>query len=183
MNHLADFIMVTGPLLDPLTLKEILSVTDGVEWRIPVSGEGYPERTCTTLPLSAAVGGNYPYPPNNLPMAKRADDILLDATQRALAIYKGRYPMTTRADTGFDILKYEPGQHIASHVDDLAPRVLAMSIGLNDNYTGGEFQFWDDPPFRLQAGCALMFPPNFMYPHRVLPIKDGVRYSMITWFT
>lgn len=65
----------------------------------------------------------------------------------------------------------------------MVPRVLSMSIGLNDDYEGGEFKFWDDgEPFRLPAGCALMFPPNFMYPHQVLPVASGVRYSMITWF-
>jgi predicted 2-oxoglutarate/Fe(II)-dependent dioxygenase YbiX len=179
---LTDFILVTGPLLDPLTCREILAVTEGVEWRVPVSGDGYPQRTCTTFPLSAAVGGNYRFDPNNWPLAKRADDILLDATQRGLAVYKAKHPMVTRADSGFDILKYEPGQLIASHVDDLMPRVLSMSIGLNDDYDGGEFQFWDEPPFRLPGGSALMFPPNFMYPHQVLPVTRGVRYSMVTWF-
>jgi hypothetical protein len=179
---LADFIVTTEPLLDSLTLQEIVAVTEDVQWRVPEHLPGYPERTCTTFPISGAVGGNYPLDPRKLPLARRADDILLDATLRALKIYKEKYPMVTRADQGFDILKYETGQLIGPHVDDQEPRVLSMSIALNDDYTGGEFKFWDDPPIRLNAGCAIMFPPNFMYSHQILPVTSGVRYSMITWF-
>jgi predicted 2-oxoglutarate/Fe(II)-dependent dioxygenase YbiX len=181
---LADFIMVTEPLMEPLVLKEILSATAGVQWRVPEASPDYPDRTCTTFPLSAAVGGNYPIDPEHLPMAKRADDILLEASIRALNIYKSRYKMVTRQDSGFDILRYDVGQYIGSHFDDMVPRVLSMSIALNDEYTGGEFRFWGDPDrtLRLPAGCALMFPPNFMYPHEILPVTSGVRYSMITWF-
>lgn len=188
MLNLADFIVVTEPLLDTLQLKEIIAVTDGVEWRTPPDSPDYPERTCTTFPLSAAVGGNYPCPPDKLAMVKRADDVLLDASLRALNIYKTKFPLVTRQDCGFDILRYETGQFIGVHRDDMVPRVLSMSIALNGDgdgdYAGGEFKFWDDgEPFRLPAGCALMFPPSFMYPHEILPVTSGIRYSMITWFT
>jgi len=182
MLDLRDYIIVTEPLLDPLQLNEIVAVTEGVGWRIPPSSPDYPERTCTTYPLSAAVGGNYPCEPAKLPMAKRADEILLDASVRALNIYKTKWHLVTRTDSGFDILRYETGQHIGLHRDDMVPRVLSMSIGLNGDYTGGEFKFWGDLTFRLEAGCALMFPPNFMYPHEILPVTRGTRYSMITWF-
>lgn len=184
MFNLSEFIIVTEPLLDPLQLKEIIAVTDGVEWRVPPDSPDYPERTCTTFPLSAAVGGNYPCPQDKLPMVKRADEVLLEATIRALNIYKTKFPLVTRQDSGFDILRYETGQHIGIHRDDMVPRVLSMSIGLNGDYTGGEFRFWGDSEriLRLNAGCALMFPPNFMYPHEILPVTQGTRYSMITWF-
>lgn len=182
MLNLVDYIMVTESLLDPQILKEIIEVTEGVQWRVPDASPDYPDRTCTTFPISAAVGGNYPLDPGKLAMAKRADDILLDAAMRALKIYKAEHPLTTRVDSGFDILKYETGQHIGLHRDDMVPRVLSMSIALNSQYTGGEFQFWEDLTFRLQSGCALMFPPSFMYPHQILPVTSGIRYSMITWF-
>jgi len=184
MLNLDHFMMVTEPLLDPMQLKEIIAVTEGVEWRTPPDSPDYPERTCTTFPLSAAVGGNYPCPAEKLPMAKRADEILLDATLRALNAYKSRHLLVTRQDSGFDILRYEQGQHIGVHRDDMVPRVLSMSIALNGEYEGGEFRFWGSPDhtLRLNAGCALMFPPNFMYPHEILPVTKGTRYSMITWF-
>jgi prolyl 4-hydroxylase len=62
------------------------------------------------------------------------------------------------------------------------PRVLSMSMMLNNEYTGGEFLFWKSLSIPVPAGCAIMFPANFMFPHEVLPITSGTRYAMITWF-
>ena len=36
--------------------------------------------------------------------------------------------------------------------------------------------------YKLEKGDALMFPSNFMYPHEVMPVTKGTRYSIITWF-
>ncbi len=183
MNPLSEYIVVTEPLLSKETLADILRTADGIKWRVP-STDGSYKRTCTTFPLSAAVIGKYPIPKGRLDRVKWADKTLVAATLKALRIYKGMHPkMFTRTDSGFDILRYETGQFISEHVDDSVPRVLSMSLALNDEYTGGEFQFWKNDTIQLPAGCAIMFPPNFMFPHEVLPVTSGTRYSMITWFT
>lgn len=186
MHNLLDYVIMTEPLLPEETLAEVVAITEGVEWRVPGQGVNY-TRTCTTFPLSAAAVGGYPLPDKDrLARVKKADEALVSATRRALAYYKEKIPrVLTRTDSGFDILKYEVGQLITYHMDDLNPRVLSLSISLNDDYTGGEFRFWEDDNavFRVPAGCAMMFPPNFMYGHEILPVLSGTRYSMITWFS
>jgi predicted 2-oxoglutarate/Fe(II)-dependent dioxygenase YbiX len=183
MNPLSDFIVVTEPLLSKGMLEKILAATNGVKWRIPPSDGDY-KRTCTTFPLSAAAAGNYPVPKDRSEHVKWADKALVSVTLQALRTYKKKHSkLFTRTDCGFDILRYEKGQFIGDHVDDREPRVLAMSIALNDDYTGGEFSFWKDTTVPLPAGCAIMFPPNFMFPHQILPVISGTRYSMITWFS
>lgn len=183
MNPLSDFIVVTEPLLSKGMLDKILATTEGIKWRVPPSDGDY-KRTCTTFPLSAAAAGKYPIPKGSAERVKWADKTLVGATLQALRIYKAKHPkIYTRTDCGFDILRYEKGQFIGDHVDDREPRVLAMSLGLNDDYTGGDFSFWKGEAVRLPAGCAIMFPPNFMFPHEVLPVTSGTRYSMITWFS
>ena len=52
---------------------------------------------------------------------------------------------------------------------------------LNDNYEGGEFFILDDFKIDLKKGDLLIFPSNFLYPHRVLPVTSGIRYSYISW--
>ena len=52
---------------------------------------------------------------------------------------------------------------------------------LNDDYEGGEFLILDDLKIELKKGDLLIFPSNFMYPHRVKPVLKGVRYSYISW--
>ena len=32
-----------------------------------------------------------------------------------------------------------------------------------------------------KKGDLLVFPSSFTYPHEVLPVKSGTRYSIITW--
>ena len=54
---------------------------------------------------------------------------------------------------------------------------------LNDDYEGGEFAFFDRQlKYKLNKGDVLMFPSTFMYPHEVMPVTQGTRYSIITWF-
>ena len=33
----------------------------------------------------------------------------------------------------------------------------------------------------FKTGDVLIFPSNFMYPHRVTEVKRGIRYSAISW--
>jgi len=104
--------------------------------------------------------------------------------------------------SGFDEdLQYtiydQPGSFYAWHQDGLDGRVgrrkLSMVVQLSDpaDYGGGELQMFDlyedsgadelDEFTRLssQRGTVVVF-PSFEY-HRVLPIRWGVRRSLVTW--
>ena len=35
--------------------------------------------------------------------------------------------------------------------------------------------------FPKKKGSAIIFPSNFMYPHEIMPVKSGTRFSIITW--
>ena len=53
----------------------------------------------------------------------------------------------------------------------------------NDDFEGGEFAFFDrEIKYKLDKGDAIMFASNFMYPHEIMPVTKGTRYSIITWF-
>ena len=89
-----------------------------------------------------------------------------------------------KQDCGYSILKYEIGDFYKQHTDSFTsmPRELSCSIALNDDYEGGEFGFFDrKKTIKMPKGSALVFPSNFMYPHEILPVKSGTRYSIITW--
>lgn len=80
-------------------------------------------------------------------------------------------------------------------------RKLSMSIFLNDDYEGGEFEFatfhhqsehmektWKDRPApgyqihipEVKTGSVLIFPSDMW--HRVKPITKGIRYTLVVWF-
>lgn len=86
--------------------------------------------------------------------------------------------------------KYSADKRMSSHVDHIYDLfdgttrgipVLSFIINLNDNYEGGDLVFFDDTEIHLSKGDVVIFPSNFMYPHLISPVKNGVRYSLVAW--
>ena len=86
-------------------------------------------------------------------------------------------------------LRYEKGDYYKIHTDNhtTLPRSLSVIIFLNDDYSGGSVSFHcsktnkellNVPP---KAGRVIIFPSNFMFPHTVNNIKEGLRYSIVSW--
>ena len=66
-------------------------------------------------------------------------------------------------------------------------RKISMSIILNDNFEGGEFEFasygkeqCSITPIEAKAGDIIFFCSGME--HRVAPVTKGVRYSLVNWF-
>ena len=88
-------------------------------------------------------------------------------------------------DSGYELLRYKEGQFYTTHTDSFknAPRAVSCSFALNNDYEGGEFAFFDrELVYKLKKGSCIMFPSNFMYPHEIMPVTSGTRYSIVTWF-
>jgi len=89
------------------------------------------------------------------------------------------------SDTGYQINKYEINQYYDYHIDNAVMennenRVVSIVIYINDDYEGGELQF----PFytyRPSKGQGILFPSDWLYPHKSCPILNGVKYSIVTW--
>ena len=72
--------------------------------------------------------------------------------------------------------------HIHSMFDGERKGIPILSVlgVLNDDYEGGEFVLIDEK-IDLSKGDIIIFPSNFMYPHKVEPVTKGTRYSYISW--
>ena len=56
-----------------------------------------------------------------------------------------------------------------------------MTIVLNDDYEGGEFNFFDcENLIKEKTGTIIVFPSYAV--HKVNPITKGTRYSLVVWF-
>jgi len=85
--------------------------------------------------------------------------------------------------SGYWLLKYIEGDYLSCHNDfDAESGSLTMSYLINDDYEGGELQFWKEYKIPNQKNSLHIFPSCLLYPHEVLPITNGIRYSAITWF-
>jgi hypothetical protein len=60
------------------------------------------------------------------------------------------------------------------------PSVSVVGL-LNEEFTGGEFVIFKDTVIPLKKGDIVLFPSNYLYPHRVDKVKSGVRNSFVTW--
>lgn len=75
------------------------------------------------------------------------------------------------------------GGHFAPHRDNRegasAHRRFAVSVNLNDDFTGGEVGFpeYGEQTYKAPAGWALVFPCAIL--HRVTPVTAGVRYAFL----
>ena len=73
--------------------------------------------------------------------------------------------------------------HISSIFDGERRGIPTLSIigSLNNNYEGGELIMFQDKEYKIKAGEILIFPSNFLYPHKVMPVTKGTRYTYVSW--
>jgi hypothetical protein len=94
-----------------------------------------------------------------------------------------------KKDTGFQLLRYQPGQHFRTHIDNIAghptwgQRQLSGLVYLNDDYQGGALHFpRQQKKIKPRAGSVVLFPSNFAYPHESQDVTSGNKYAVVTWF-
>ena len=88
-------------------------------------------------------------------------------------------------DEGFHVLRYRPGQLYGEHVDATVEhhrwRELSVSVGLDEDYEGGELRFrLHGVHRRLPAGSALVWRAQGV-PHEAKPPTSGTRRALVTW--
>ena len=90
--------------------------------------------------------------------------------------------------TDFRLNKYSEGGFMSRHCDNIHhshgqewgyPQVSCL-LFLNDDFNGGQFQV-SNSYFETSEGSAIIFPSNFMFPHKVDTITSGTRWSVVTW--
>jgi predicted 2-oxoglutarate/Fe(II)-dependent dioxygenase YbiX len=187
MKSLESYIHVfKNAVGDDLCDRIISEYKNSNEWGLGVMNEAYNEdiRNCNLIPISS-----YDSMQKNETIRKAIDHDLFSCVSQSISKYQEKHPKCVyRKDTGYDLLRYEVGQYIKSHIDvgitdAMMARQISCSIALNNDFEGGDFAFFNgELSYRLEKGDILMFPSGFMYPHEVLPVTSGTRYSIITWF-
>lgn len=179
-HMLKDYIMVIKDLVPHELCDHIVNQApdDSPYWRhATVSGENLIDttsRNCQVLNLS---GSNE---------FKDIDNQLFVVASKAIQTYHNKFPdVNCDTDTGYALLRYKTGGFYLQHTDSFKQeqRSVTASLMLNDDYEGGEFAFFDrELKYKLNKGDVIMFPSNFMYPHEIMPVTSGTRYSIITWY-
>jgi len=94
-------------------------------------------------------------------------------------------------NVNLNFLRYKEGGFYTWHTDHSGtsfPRTMSCILLLNNDYEGGELMFSDPTnthqiKIETQPGRLIIWPSNFMYPHKVNKVKKGTRYSIVGWAT
>ena len=76
------------------------------------------------------------------------------------------------------LMKYEVGSKIHPHTDHDPYVYGSITFNLNNEYTGGNFSFFNGQyDVSLKRGDMMIWPADYFWVHEVMPIESGVRYS------
>ena len=184
MKELKDYILIV-PDIVPLELCDAVlgEYKECNDWinAVTKTGKNLNIRNCQTIGISFNSVIE-----KNKETRQKLDQELFTCAAKAIQEYNKQFThCNIEQDSGYDLLKYEVGQFYTQHTDSFKdrPRAVSCSFMLNDDYEGGEFAFFDrELVYNLKKGSCIMFPSNFMYPHEIMPVISGTRYSIITWF-
>ena len=122
---------------------------------------------------------------NSESVALPTPDIVRPYMEELFTIYRSEYNASDDYYYSKDtiIAKYSKGDYCRPHHDGTniygAARAFTTPLILNDNYKGGELMLTRQRLVAKQAGTVAIFPSNFLYPHTVLPVVEGNRYSFL----
>jgi hypothetical protein len=185
VQKLEDFIKIYDNIIsDDLCNKILNEYENSDDWGKTLVGEGIVNnniRNCSIIQLSDNDVINKKYE-----IRKFIDVELHQQLLKVVEKYSQDFPnFAPSVDTGYDLLRYKTGEFYTQHTDSFIhqQRSVSCSLTLNDNYEGGEFAFFNrEIVIRPRIGSVIVFPSNFMYPHEIMPVTQGTRYSIITWY-
>ena len=105
-----------------------------------------------------------------------------------------RYNCQFKAYEPVQFLGYPPGGHYKGHNDGESfnyetrqwercmPRDISFLFYLNDQYGGGELEFYDlGLTIKPKKGMMIVFPSYKEFAHKVHPVTWGHRYTLVSW--
>lgn len=182
-SKLEDFVQVFDNVLSPENCNLILNeYKNSSKWSDTQTGAGIDKNTrnCMEIGISQDFIIN-----ENFEVRRNLDNVVFESVRKVILNYNDIVStFRIEIDTGYQLLRYKEGEFYTQHTDSFKEqqRSLSCSLQLNEDYDGGEFALFDrGMMIRTKPGSAIVFPSNFMYPHEIMPVIKGTRYSIITW--
>ena len=129
---------------------------------------------------------------NSLTYLKELHDLTWKALEKYIVIDKlgGQTFDGWKGFSSIRFNRYNKNQIMSKHCDHITSLftgnirgipILSIVGVLNDDYKGGEFIMFDNYEIKFKSGDLIVFPSVFLYPHLVKPVKQGTRYSFVSW--
>lgn len=173
MQKIADYIKVYYNFVDKDFCDEIVNTVENSDkWEnAEVRGDVEDYRQCDNINLMK-------FPELDMKFLEVSRNIILKYSEEIKHVH-------IEGDTGYNVLRYKTGDFYKEHVDVTIDEVrnYTASVVLNDEFEGGDFSFFNrELMYKLTKGDVIVFPSNVVFPHEVIPITKGTRYSIVTWY-
>lgn len=116
---------------------------------------------------------------------RNINDVIHNILQKYVNEYTKKYEFPVQHDEGYTLLRYQGGQEYKPHSDYAPhiPRYLSALILLNPSeYEGGGTYFVHfDENVKPEKPALVLFPSNYAYTHRAMPVVNGTKYAIVTW--
>lgn len=164
---------------------ECASPEGAVYWDVSYTGNGaYSEyRSSLSCDISLITD-----PMNTHRLYPLFKDTIYSKIDECVKDYGFEYNITSFIHEPMSILKYSNGGQYRAHSDDFVNggvrRTFSLVACLDNTSTGGQLDFpYFDLSVSLSPGSLILFPSNYPYLHLARPVFDGVKYSLVTWYS
>lgn len=101
----------------------------------------------------------------------------------ATTLHDCEQPQFLRYVTGDFFVRHQDGNTHQLDFDHLRVRRISIVVFLNDSFSGGALTFYDPATtFALTGETGLLVAFKADTFHEVLPVTDGERFTVISWF-
>jgi hypothetical protein len=110
---------------------------------------------------------------------------LINAYEVQIHNYRSAFNLKLQRNQGLRCLRYANKAEYQMHADASSTnmRLLSLLLYLNDDYVGGELAVpLFDVEIKPTAGTLVLMPACFPYSHKALPVEEGEKYVLVTWF-
>lgn len=191
MKSLSDYILSENCLSQELCEEIISTVDDDNTWQKHTWYDGSNDRIFNKKNEDNYNEFDVVYlSENNSKIYEKLYPILIDLCKEYCIKYSFDKSIFVNRIFPVRVNKYQVNTKMNKHYDHIhslfsppikgIPALTILGV-LNDSYEGGEFILFDDFEIKTKRGDIIIFPSNFMYPHKVNKINKGTRYSFVTW--
>jgi hypothetical protein len=186
-SNLRDFIKVYDAEIPNDLCGRVVASLNDVKWQ---KNTFYSPKDAITLEPDVGLDLNSDMYLGQIPQHQEIIDIFWAAIQKYITELHVQYYASWNGFSAPRFNRYAEGQVMTTHCDHIHSifdgerkgiPVLSVLGFLDDEYTGGELVLFDDYTPTLTKGSVIVFPSNFLYPHKVTPVTKGVRHTCVSW--
>jgi 2OG-Fe(II) oxygenase superfamily len=163
--------------------KETKDEWSDLEWSNSSVGEGHVTKVRTSLGCSL-IKLFKPYDPTEL--SEYFHKNIFEKVEAVITDYIHEHLIHEGLHEPYSVLKYYENAEYHAHYDHFRDnrRVFSVVANLGEPEDGGELEFPQmGVTVKPEVGSVIVFPSNFPYLHIAHPVKSGIKYSLVSWYS